>query len=197
MEKAGFWNIANIISISRIFLLVLAIILLLSNSINLQIASIVLMFIVLNMDFLDGYVARKYNVVTKFGSVLDVMIDRIVENAYWITLAYVNVFPLWAPIIVIIRDFVTDGVRSMMLSQGKTTFQFMKSKLGYAIVASRWSRGLYNISKTVTFMLGSYQYIYKITSFEPLILIVVIWTVFFSLLRGIFTVLDAREYLSN
>ena len=82
MEKAGFWNIANIISISRIFILVLAIILLLSNSINLQIASIVLMFIVLNMDFLDGYVARKYNVVTKFGSVLDVMIDRIVEIGF-------------------------------------------------------------------------------------------------------------------
>lgn len=192
--KEGFWNIANIITLSRIFLLIISVFLLFSNITILQIISLIITFVVLQLDYVDGYVARKFRVATKFGAVLDVVMDRIVENSYWITLAYLKVFPLWAPLIVIIRSFSTDAVRSLALTKGKATFEFMHSTLGIVLVASRWSRGLINISKTLTFMLGIYQFIYNVPSLELPLLILVTWTVAFTLIRGILTIWDSRVF---
>ncbi len=195
--KRGLWNAANMISLARILLLFITFILLLSNIENLQIISLILTFIVLQLDYIDGYIARKYNISTKLGAVLDVTIDRIVENSFWVVLAYVGVFPLWAPLLVILRSFSTDAARSLALSKGKATFEFMHSRYGVALVASRSSRGLINISKTLTFLMGVYQYIYRLPSLETPLLMLVVWTVGFTLTRGILTIWDSKRILND
>lgn len=153
--------------------------------------------IVFAMDGLDGYLARRYNVDTEFGAVLDVAIDRIVENTFWITLAHLEVFPIWAPLIVITRGFLIDAVRSMALTRGKQTFDMMESRLGYALVASKFSRGLYGISKVLVFVLGMVSLLYNFSWLPPIIYVTTVYVVAFCVLRGVLTVWDSRSLLTN
>jgi CDP-diacylglycerol--glycerol-3-phosphate 3-phosphatidyltransferase len=64
---------------------------------------LVLLIILFLMDWFDGYVARLRNEVTELGAVLDIAIDRAVENILWITFMYLGLVPLWVPIIFLIR----------------------------------------------------------------------------------------------
>lgn len=196
-RKASFWNIANEVSLSRIIILSVLIFFLYTDSFHLQLAALFLSMIVVGMDGLDGYLARKYNVATQFGSVLDVAIDRIVENSFWIVLAHLGVFPIWAPLIVITRGFLIDAVRSIALTKGKQTFQMMKSKLGYILVASKYSRGLYGLSKVLVFVLGITQLTYNLSWLSPIVYFTTVYVVAFCVVRGVLTVWDSWKIIGD
>lgn len=196
-NKAGFWNIANEVSLSRLLILPILIYFLYINSFLLRLTALVLSIIVIAMDWVDGYLARRYKVATEFGAVLDVAIDRIVENIFWIVLAHLRIFPIWAPLIVITRGFLIDAVRSMALTKGKQTFDMMESKLGYALVASHLSRGLYGISKVLVFILGIMALTYNFPWLNSIIYITTIYVVAFCVVRGLFTIWDSRNILTD
>jgi CDP-diacylglycerol--glycerol-3-phosphate 3-phosphatidyltransferase len=110
--------------------------------------------IVLWMDALDGRIARKYRQESELGGVLDITGDRIVENVLWICFAHQRLVSVWVPIIVITRGIITDTIRSVALAHGMTAFgekTMMTSKVGKFLVASRFSRALYGILKTIAF----------------------------------------------
>lgn len=71
-------------------------------------------------DFLDGYLARKYNQITTFGKFLDPIADKVLVNTLFILLAYQGVVPVVAVLLMIWRDTMVDGIRMMASSQGKT-----------------------------------------------------------------------------
>ena len=73
---------ANIITLSRIFLAFIAMGLLFYDA-KYALVSLILTIFVMWFDGLDGYIARKFNETSKLGAVLDIMGDRIVENLYW------------------------------------------------------------------------------------------------------------------
>ena len=196
-SKAKFWNIANEVSLSRLLILPFLIYFLYTDIFQLKLTALILSIIVIAMDALDGYLARKYNAATEFGAVLDVAIDRIVENIFWITLAHLRVFPIWAPLIVITRGFLIDAVRTMALTKGKQTFDMMKSKWGYALVASHLSRGLYGISKVLVFVLGILTLMYPIPWLNSIVYFTTVYVVIFCILRGIFTIWDSRNLLED
>ena len=72
-------NAANIVSISRIFVAFVAIALLFKHTTCAYVWAVILTIIAFIMDGVDGYVARKFNQSSEWGSVLDIMGDRIVE----------------------------------------------------------------------------------------------------------------------
>mgnify|MGYP000124537861 CR=1 FL=1 len=80
-------NAANIVSISRIFVAFIAIALLFKHTTCAYVWAVILTIIAFIMDGVDGYVARKFNQSSEWGSVLDIMGDRIVELSYWIVFA--------------------------------------------------------------------------------------------------------------
>jgi CDP-diacylglycerol---glycerol-3-phosphate 3-phosphatidyltransferase len=200
------FNLANLISYSRILLAFLSVYFLITHKITLQITALVLIILFFISDALDGYVARKYckSNTSPLGGVVDVVSDRIAENILWISFAYVKLVPLWLPLIVITRGFITDGVRSYALKKGKTTFEMMKSKFGKLIVSSRFSRGLYAVMKAISFLLLASLYIIKTNTFNFLSTTMInyfaiftinlaILTVIFCLARGILTLHDSKE----
>ena len=202
-----FWNLANIITYSRILLVFLIIFLVYTKNLYSRLFALLLLVLIFFMDWLDGFVARKYHLATAFGGVVDVAGDRIVENSLWISFAYLQLIPLWAPLIVISRSFITDGVRSFVLSKGKTTFAMMESWLGRQLVSSRWSRGLYGISKGVVFGLLILDYSLKTQRFmflvkynhilpvlDVLVYGLVIFVVALCVVRGVLTIYDSRKY---
>ena len=125
-----------------------------------RLVATVLTIIVIYMDSLDGYVARKLNIASDFGALLDIAGDRMVEAAYWIFFAWQGLFSFWIPVIVVTRGFLTDLIRSAAFSEGKTPFgtkTHLRSKIARFICASRFSRAVYGVAKVVAFVwLGIY-----------------------------------------
>jgi len=109
---------------------------------------------VIYLDSLDGYVARKFKVASEFGALFDIVGDRIVESVFWIYFTYTGMVSFWIPIIVITRGFLADNVRAVSLRSGKTPFgknTMMKSGFTKFLVASRFSRGFYGVTKAILF----------------------------------------------
>jgi CDP-diacylglycerol--glycerol-3-phosphate 3-phosphatidyltransferase len=69
-------------------------------------------------DILDGYIARRYKIVTTMGKFLDPIADKIIVNTAMILMIPINRIPAWIVAIIIIRDFVVDGMRSIASTEG-------------------------------------------------------------------------------
>lgn len=145
---------ANLITVLRVIIAFIAVALLFFQTPASYITAFILTIIAIWFDGLDGFVARLFNESSKFGAVLDILGDRIVENIYWIVFAVLGWIPVWVPLIVVTRGLLTDGVRSVALEQGYTAFgstTMMQTKLGHFLVASNFSRGSYAVTKAFAF----------------------------------------------
>lgn len=155
-------NTANIVSVSRIFVAFAAIGLLFIHTQSAYIWAVVLTIIAFIMDGVDGYIARKYNQASEWGSVLDIMGDRIVEASYWIAFAVMGWLNILFPIICIARAFTTDSIRSVALSKGMTAFgekSMQSTSWGKFICASKFMRISYAVAKVAAFVLLIVAYI--------------------------------------
>ena len=69
-------------------------------------------------DFLDGYLARKFNLVTDFGKLMDPLVDKILTSAVFIVLTKEDMVPAWITITIIAREFLVTGLRLLASNQG-------------------------------------------------------------------------------
>ncbi len=69
-------------------------------------------------DFLDGYLARKHDLVTDFGKLMDPLADKILTGAVFILLSTMDVMPAWCTILIIAREFLVTGLRLLASSEG-------------------------------------------------------------------------------
>jgi CDP-diacylglycerol--glycerol-3-phosphate 3-phosphatidyltransferase len=191
-------SIANLITLARLPLLLLLVGLLFVPSFEVRLAGLALLIVLFLMDWFDGYVARLRNEVTEIGAVLDIALDRSVENILWLTFMYLGLVPLWVPIVFLIRSFVVDGVRGVALARGKSGFGMMHSSLGRFLVASRFMRALYGLAKGVIF--GLLYLTWALALKNPNILItlhplnqgLILFTTGLCIMRGLPVILDGR-----
>jgi len=119
------------------------------------IAAVLLTIVIIWMDALDGWVARRTGQSSDMGALIDITGDRIVENVFWIYFAVAGVTSYWVPIIVTSRGFLTDTVRTLQFERGKTPFgekTMMRSHWSRFLVAGRFMRGLYGGAKVAAFV---------------------------------------------
>lgn len=88
-------------------------------------------------DFLDGSIARKHNIVTDFGKVMDAIADKVLVNGVLMILAYNGNIPLVIPVVIITRDTVVDSIKMVAGSKGNV------------VAASIWGK-----IKTICMMVG-------------------------------------------
>ena len=80
-------------------------------------------------DFLDGYIARKYNLVTDFGKLVDAIADKVLVNSVLIILAAQGFIHPIIPVVVIIRDSVVNSIKMLAASKGKVVAAIKSGKI--------------------------------------------------------------------
>ena len=70
-------------------------------------------------DFLDGYIARKYNQVTDFGKFVDPLADKLLVTAALLIFIEKGIFPSWMVFIVLAREFIITSLRNVAAAKGK------------------------------------------------------------------------------
>ncbi len=70
-------------------------------------------------DFLDGYFARKYNIITNFGKFLDAIADKVLVNSCLVILSAHGFINPIIPVLIISRDIVVDSIRMIAAKSGK------------------------------------------------------------------------------
>lgn len=202
---------ANLTTLLRLFLTFGVVWLLVNGSVNELAWAFWLTIIVIWMDGLDGYIARKFCESSTFGALWDILADRIVEQVYWVTFAALGWVSLWVPLIIITRGVLVDAVRSLALQQGMTAFgetSMMKHPIAILLVSSRFSRWTYAVVKAVAFAaiiaqqyvaLGGFEVTYReFTLFLAAFTQGCVWlTVAFCLLRGLPVLLALPRLLRN
>lgn len=97
-----------------------------------------LIFVVASLtDFVDGYIARHYNQTTDFGKFLDPLADKLLVIAAMSMFCEWGVFPAWALMIVLTREFAVTGLRLVAVQKG-------------TVIAAGWSGKV----KTASTMVG-------------------------------------------
>lgn len=88
-------------------------------------------------DYVDGQIARKYNQITDFGKFLDPLADKLLTIAAMTMFCEWKIFPAWALMIVLTREFAVTGLRLVAVGKGK-------------VIAAGWSGKV----KTASTMIG-------------------------------------------
>ncbi|QWU14103.1 CDP-diacylglycerol--glycerol-3-phosphate 3-phosphatidyltransferase [Paenibacillus sophorae] len=135
-------NLPNRITIARICLIPIMMFFLLVNfsfypeplhwgsfqlSFNHLIAAVIFL-LAASTDGIDGYIARKYNMVTNLGKLLDPLADKLLVSAVLISLVELGRCDSWIAIVIISREFAVTGLRQVALLDGKV------------VAASKWGK---------------------------------------------------------
>lgn len=102
-----------------------------------MIISLVIFIIASLTDYIDGYIARHYNQTTDFGKFLDPLADKLLTIAAMTMFCEWGVFPAWALMIVLTREFAVTGLRLVAVQKG-------------TVIAAGWSGKV----KTASTMIG-------------------------------------------
>lgn len=127
-------HVPNALTILRIFLIPFIIICIVQE--NYFLAFLILTFSGLT-DILDGVIARKYNLITNFGKLMDPLADKLTQISILVTLSFTSVIPTWIPLVVIGKEFIMISGASFLYGK-----EF--------VVSSKW----YGKLATVTFYLA-------------------------------------------
>jgi len=106
-------------------------------------------------DFLDGWMARRTNTVTVVGKFLDPLADKLVVMSILIMLVHLGRVPAWLVILILAREFIVTGLRTMAMGEG--------------IVIAAGQEGKYKTSiqlAAISFLLIHYKYRVDFLAFE-------------------------------
>lgn len=70
-------------------------------------------------DFLDGYLARKYHLITNFGKFADPLADKLLVMTAFITLVGASVIPMWIVAVIVCRELAVTGLRLLLVNDGE------------------------------------------------------------------------------
>ena len=165
-------NLPNKLTMFRVVLIPVFIVVLMSGLIAepaSRYIAVVIFCVASFTDYLDGHIARKYNLVTNFGKFMDPLADKLLVSAAMICMIELGILPAWVVIIIISREFIITG------------FRLIAAEGGLVIAASWWGK-----IKTVTQMAMIILMLLGVNKVIGTILVV---------LATIFTVVSGVDYI--
>lgn len=128
-KKTNIINLPTILTLIRVILVIPLFVLIFFDNLPAKILTLVFFIVASVTDFVDGYLARRNKQVTDLGAFLDPLADKMLVNLTFLALTYQNLVPIWLFAIIIVRDFMVDGVRMM---EAKKDITLAASKTGKA-----------------------------------------------------------------
>jgi CDP-diacylglycerol--glycerol-3-phosphate 3-phosphatidyltransferase len=168
-------NLANALTISRILVVPVIIILLICDGLVPSIIAAALFIAATITDFLDGYFARKYNMESDLGKLLDPLADKLLIASVMIMLIPLDRVPAWIAAVIIGRELAVTGLRSIASEK-------------HIIIAANW--------------LGKYKTAFQCAAIIPLLIHYPIFDIqfqlageFFLWIALFFTVWSGFDYI--
>lgn len=111
-------NLPNALSLFRIFLVPFLVVVLLTKFDGREIVALAIFLVATATDFLDGWLARRRGQITKLGTLLDPVADKLLISAAFISLVEIGLVPAWMVVVVVAREFAVTGLRSIAVAEG-------------------------------------------------------------------------------
>lgn len=108
----------NAITIARVLLVPVFVVLAYSDSDGAVMASLVVFGAASLSDFVDGYLARRWDVTSAFGEWADPLADKLLVGAALVVLVDLREFPLWAALVIAAREVVVQWLRAVIVKRG-------------------------------------------------------------------------------
>lgn len=139
-------------------------------------------------DFLDGHIARKYNLVTNFGKFMDPIADKLLINSLFIILTQVGEIkiPLWIPVVMISRDIIVDVMRMLAMEQNKVVAANIFGKI----------KTVLQMIAIIFVLLNDFPFSYLSLGY-PIALIICILAAVASVVSGVIYIVQNRSVLKE
>src|SRR5436305_9444491 len=111
-------NMPNLLSFSRIVATILVFVLAILNQPWSFLIATVVFFLASMTDLLDGYLARRYHLVSPLGVFLDLTADKVFVSAILVAYVQIGLVPAWVVFVISTREFLVTGLRSMAAAKG-------------------------------------------------------------------------------
>lgn len=110
---------ANKITLVRILMIPFFVFFALQGTVMADVIALVLFCLASVTDFLDGYIARKYNQVTDFGKFVDPLADKLLVTAALVIFVERGLFAAWMVFIILAREFIITSLRNVAAAKGQ------------------------------------------------------------------------------
>lgn len=121
-------NVPNLLSTSRMIVALFVFILIILNQPWAFLVATALFLLASMTDYFDGLLARRYRLVSPIGIFLDLTADKVFISTILVALVQIGLIPAWVVAIIVAREFLVSGLRSMAAAKGKV------------IPAGRWGK---------------------------------------------------------
>lgn len=111
-------NLPNLLTLVRIVMIPIFLIFSSSQNLSWQIIAAIIFAVASLTDYLDGYLARKWQVVSNFGKFADPLADKMLVMSAFIMLVGLDLAPAWVSALIICRELAVTGLRLLLVETG-------------------------------------------------------------------------------
>lgn len=137
-------NLPNTLSCFRILLVPILVVVLLTKFEGWDFVGLAVFLVAVATDFLDGFIARRWGLVTPLGKLLDPAADKILTAAAFISLVELDAAPAWIVVTIVAREFAISTLRAVAAAEQR-------------VIAASWSGKLKTITQVVAIALLIFQ----------------------------------------
>ncbi|MCP4649404.1 MAG: CDP-diacylglycerol--glycerol-3-phosphate 3-phosphatidyltransferase [PVC group bacterium] len=182
-------NLPNKLTILRIFLTFVFMFLLFYDGLTAKILAFLAFTLASITDFYDGYLARKYNMITDLGKLLDPIADKILVLAAFLAFVEMGIIPAWMVAFVILRELLITGMRVLAANKGNV---LAAAKAGKHKTVSQIV-SIFLILGFIVIKEAGIMNMYCEVWFKTAIYVFMLITVAFTLISGLFYIKKNRK----
>lgn len=191
-------NLPNKITLARIILTFVFMVFLFSSGLPSKIMALLTFLLAAFSDYIDGFIAKKYNITSNFGKIMDPVADKVLVLAAFLAFVELKLVPAWMVVIIIMRELVITSIRVVALKRNevlpagaggkhKTVSQMVSIFVVLVFIVIK-EAGV----QTFGFWNTDFEYWYR-----QLIFILMLITVALTMISGISYLAGNRKYLFN
>ncbi len=174
--------IPNILTVSRFVLIPFIVISLLSEN---YILAIVLLTISGLTDILDGIIARKFNLISNFGKLIDPLADKATQVSLLVTLVFQDIIPLWILVIIFVKEILMISGASFLYGKdlvvssrwyGKLSTVMIYLAMVSSFIINWWNKPLLNHPEYSASLLPEFDvYLYILAILSTVFSLIMYW----------------------